>query len=189
VIRIAVSRRQNFSNDAAFRAWLSSIFSTADGLYLREKDWDDATYALQARRLLQQIPEGKKPLLILPFRPAFVALADYAWVFQIGGAPENITRARQFVSDRYRLLYSAHALAEAQAAASLGADFIFLSPIFATPSKPQGKPLGLDTLRQAVESIATPIIALGGITPENQAGIGATAAFGLAGIRMFQVNA
>ena len=63
---------------------------------------------------------------------------------------------------------STHSLAEARRAQSEGADFITLSPIFETASKPgYGPALGLDELARICRAIDLPVYALAGITPER----------------------
>lgn len=47
------------------------------------------------------------------------------------------------------------------------ADFVTLSPVFPTPSKPGLPALGVDYLREAVAKTSVPIFALGGVTPNN----------------------
>ena len=62
---------------------------------------------------------------------------------------------------------SAHNLAEVRAAKEVGADYVTLSPIFPSESKPgYGPPLGLESIRQAAE-YGIPIFALGGVTPRS----------------------
>ncbi|QDG52034.1 thiamine phosphate synthase [Persicimonas caeni] len=63
---------------------------------------------------------------------------------------------------------STHSLAEAKAAEQSGADFVTLSPIFETASKPgYGPALGLDELARVCKAIDIPVYALAGITPER----------------------
>ena len=58
---------------------------------------------------------------------------------------------------------SAHNIGEAGAAASAGADYATISPIFPTQSKPgYGPPLNLDGLQKIVKRVSIPLIALGG---------------------------
>src|SRR5581483_8944186 len=54
---------------------------------------------------------------------------------------------------------------EVQAAAARGADYVTVSPIFASASKPgYGPVLGLPALGTLARLVAIPVIALGGIT-------------------------
>ena len=66
--------------------------------------------------------------------------------------------------------FSAHDLDEAERASEQGADYVTLSPIFLTESKPgYGPALGLGRLREIAGRLPVPVIALGGIGPENAA--------------------
>jgi thiamine-phosphate pyrophosphorylase len=49
----------------------------------------------------------------------------------------------------------------------LGADYISVGPIFATPSKPGREPVGLNLLKKAVNRIKIPVVAIGGINRSN----------------------
>jgi thiamine-phosphate pyrophosphorylase len=65
---------------------------------------------------------------------------------------------------------SAHTAREAAALLRAGADYVTLSPIFLTDSKPgYGPALGLDGLTQAAALTDGPVVALAGITPANTA--------------------
>jgi thiamine-phosphate pyrophosphorylase len=65
---------------------------------------------------------------------------------------------------------SAHAAEEASALLSAGADYVTISPVFPTDSKPgYGPALGLDGLTSIVAQTSGPVIALGGITAKNAA--------------------
>src|SRR3972149_4467436 len=61
-----------------------------------------------------------------------------------------------------------HTREEALEAASGGADFIQLGPIFPTPSKATyGPPAGPVLIRQVRPAVACPILAVGGVTAHN----------------------
>jgi thiamine-phosphate pyrophosphorylase len=63
---------------------------------------------------------------------------------------------------------SAHSAAEASALLGSGADYVTISPVFPTASKPgYGPAIGLDCLAKIVARIPGPVIALGGISAEN----------------------
>jgi thiamine-phosphate pyrophosphorylase len=76
---------------------------------------------------------------------------------------------------------SAHSSEEASALLSAGADYVTVSPVFLTASKPgYGPALGLDGLARVVERVAGPVIALGGVTAANAASCRAAGAHGVA---------
>ena len=76
---------------------------------------------------------------------------------------------------------STHSAQEAAAQLRAGADYVTLSPIFLTDSKPgYGPALGLDALAAAASLASGPIVALGGITPANAAQCLAAGAHGIA---------
>lgn len=63
---------------------------------------------------------------------------------------------------------SAHSSEEASALLGSGADYVTLSPVFLTASKPgYGPAIGLDGLARLVARISAPVIALGGINAAN----------------------
>ncbi len=65
---------------------------------------------------------------------------------------------------------SAHSATEAASLIAAGADYVTVSPVFVTDSKPgYGPTLGLDGLAEAVATAKGPVIALAGIIPANAA--------------------
>lgn len=82
------------------------------------------------------------------------------------GHPE---RARTRLSDAL-IGASAHSAGEATRLLRAGADYVTVSPVFLTASKPgYGPALGLDGLARIAAQASGAVIALGGITPENAA--------------------
>lgn len=60
---------------------------------------------------------------------------------------------------------SCHDVAEIERAATIGADYVTVSPVYPTASKPgYGPALGPDGLAALVEACPVPVVALGGIT-------------------------
>jgi thiamine-phosphate pyrophosphorylase len=81
---------------------------------------------------------------------------------------------------------SCHNLMEAQRAEQEGADYVFLSPIFAPRSKQfSGQPLGLDALSEAARIMRIPVIALGGICEKTEEKCRFSGASGIAAISFF----
>lgn len=75
---------------------------------------------------------------------------------------------------------SVHSVLEAQGAEQNGADFIMYGHIFKTDSKRDVKPRGLAQLQHVVDQTTIPVIAIGGITPENVRDVMKTGAAGIA---------
>ena len=58
-------------------------------------------------------------------------------------------------------------LERARAAQAAGADYVAFGSFFASRTKPQAVPAALELLRTARAALKIPIVAIGGITPEN----------------------
>jgi thiamine-phosphate pyrophosphorylase len=74
---------------------------------------------------------------------------------------------------------------EAELARAQGADWILLSPVFATKSKPGASPLGTAELERLAALAPAPVVALGGVTASTAAACFAAGAAGVAAIRGF----
>jgi thiamine-phosphate pyrophosphorylase len=62
---------------------------------------------------------------------------------------------------------STHSVEQAIAAQKEGADYIGFGPLFATPTKPDYAPIGLDVIRKVHDAIQIPIFCIGGIKQHN----------------------
>lgn len=95
--------------------------------------------------------------------------------------PDAIAAARASLAPSTVIGYSAHSSDEAEAAVDAGADYVFFSPVFATSSKPDAEPRGIEALRECVDRLnGTPVYALGGITPTNMEKCLQAGAYGVA---------
>ena len=93
------------------------------------------------------------------------AVAEAAGVHLPSGGNLEAARARL---PRALIGASAHTAEEALALLSAGADYVTISPVFLTDSKPgYGPALGVDSLANVVRRTSGPVVALGGITAEN----------------------
>jgi thiamine-phosphate diphosphorylase len=84
----------------------------------------------------------------------------------LGREDEGIERAREA---GLLLGLSAQSLDEALAADDERPDYLGVGPVWATPIKPGVPALGLDGLREICESVAAPVVAIGGIDATNAA--------------------
>ena len=89
--------------------------------------------------------------------------------------------ARDLLGEVALIGLSAHDRAEAERAAAAGADYVTLSPIFESPSKPgYGPALGLTGLTEITEGLSIPVLALGGVSSESVAALMRAGAGGVA---------
>jgi thiazole tautomerase (transcriptional regulator TenI) len=106
---------------------------------------------------------------LVRLRPAAVLLNDRVDLALAAGAAGVQLRRDSLPIDVVRGLvgprwigYSAHAADEAQAAGRAGADFIIAGSLYASASHP-GPGRGIAFLRELVNSVTIPVIAIGGI--------------------------
>jgi thiamine-phosphate pyrophosphorylase len=78
-----------------------------------------------------------------------------------------IAEARRIVGPQCAVGKSTHSIDQAIRAFYEGADYIGFGPIFATPTKPDYPPIGLDDIARVHESVRIPIFCIGGIKLDN----------------------
>jgi thiamine-phosphate pyrophosphorylase len=86
---------------------------------------------------------------------------------------------------------SCHVPAEVTTAAATGADFVVFGPVFEKRATIPADGVGVESLRAAVVAatltgLATPVLAIGGVTLENAPDCLHAGAAGVAAIRLFQ---
>ncbi|WP_238121143.1 MULTISPECIES: thiamine phosphate synthase [unclassified Xanthobacter] len=145
---------------------------------LREKDLPQAEQiALFARLRAVTRPTGATLTLHGPATLAAAAGADGVHL----SAGSDPAAARALLGPGALIGLSTHTRAEATAADPAHLDYITLSPLFPTPSKPgYGPALGLPGLTEAAATARVPVIALGGITAATATACRAAGAAGVA---------
>ena len=97
-----------------------------------------------------------------------VAIAAEADGVHLGQDDFPIPMARGLLGEGRIIGGSAATLDEARKCLSEGADYVGFGPVYPTSSKDDAGPVsGIDILKQVVEIIHLPIIAIGGVGPEN----------------------
>ena len=85
----------------------------------------------------------------------------------VGQKDDSISLAREKAGRAIIVGKSTHNLAQAAAAQREGADYIGFGPIFATPTKPDYEPIGLQDIKQLHVDVQLPIFCIGGIKIDN----------------------
>jgi thiamine-phosphate diphosphorylase len=143
----------------------------APAIVLREKDLDRGARAALAAELRAVLAPTGAQLLV-----ASDATIESDGLHLAVGDPFPDAARRPAIVGR-----SCHSLAEVRAAEAEGCDYVTLSPIFESASKPgHGPALGLDGLRDVVDEVTIPVVALGGVDAEIADGCVRAGASGLA---------
>jgi len=85
----------------------------------------------------------------------------------VGQDDDPVEIVRQKAARDILIGKSTHSLAQARAAQGEGVDYIGFGPIFATPTKPDYTPIGLEDVRRVYEELELPIFCIGGININN----------------------
>ena len=110
-----------------------------------------------------------------------VAIAAEADGVHLGQDDFPIPMARELLGEGRIIGGSAATLDEARKCLSEGADYVGFGPVYPTSSKDDAGPVsGIDILKQVVEIIPLPIIAIGGVGAENIPGVMRAGAHGIA---------
>jgi len=146
---------------------------------LREKTCGTREFMEQADALLPMMRRRGIPLIIND--RIDVALAVGADGVHLGQKDMPLASARRiFGSDRI-IGVSAESLEDALAAEEGGADYLGVSPIYATPTKTDTAPaLGLEGLRRIRAAVKLPLVGIGGLNRDNAADVIRNGADGVA---------
>jgi thiamine-phosphate pyrophosphorylase len=118
-------------------------------------------------RLIKHICSGSGSWLIINDR-IDIALAMDADGVHIGQKDMPYLEARRLLGKGKIIGVSVHNVEEAIEAVDLGADYLGVSPIFATATKSDaGQPCGVETLKAIRRACRVPIVAIGGIDLSN----------------------
>ncbi len=132
---------------------------------LRAKRLDDLAFLRIAERVRAACTHAAVPFIVND--RADIARLIRADGLHLGQDDFSIEDARRVVGDM-RIGVSTHTLEQAAQAESEGADLIAFGPVFKTDTKENPSPIvGLKTLEKVCRATSCPVVAIGGITPEN----------------------
>ena len=135
---------------------------------LREKSCSSLEFIEQALALKDVLKSTGIPLIIND--RVDVALAVEADGVHLGQTDMPLAMAKKILGDTMVIGISAESLEDAVEAERNGADYLGVSPIFATPTKTDtAAPLGLEGLRAIRNSVRLPLVGIGGLNRDNSA--------------------
>lgn len=109
-----------------------------------------------------------------------IALALQTGGLQLPGSTPALVIKDELCQRIERIGVSVHQADEAKFREKEGADYVMFGHIFATNSKQGVPPRGLDQLKQLVNNVKIPVIAIGGMTPAKVKSVLETGASGIA---------
>jgi len=137
---------------------------------LREKDCSTLEFIEQAFAIKNFLRAGGVPLIIND--RVDVALAIEADGVHLGQTDMPLDIAKKIVGDSMIIGISAESIEDAVEAEKGGADYLGVSPIYATPTKTDtAAPLGLEGLRAIRKAVRLPLVGIGGLNRENAAAV------------------
>jgi len=151
----------------------------ADVIQLRDKKLEGRRLMEHARAIRKLTNDAGKSFIVNDRLD--VALASGADGVHLGQEDMALADARALAPEGFLIGVTVHDLREAVEAEKGGADYLGLSPIFATGSKSDaGSACGLDMLRKVKRSVSVPVVAIGGINAANARKVLEAGADGLA---------
>lgn len=130
----------------------------------REKDLPAGEQLELAAQVKRSI--GGRALLIVNDR-VDVALALGADGVQLPESGLPVAEARKLLGPDALIGRSVHSLQGALAAARAGADYLIFGPVYATRTHPEAQPAGRQALQEVAQAVSIPVLAIGGVMPDN----------------------
>ena len=149
----------------AERVAAAMIEGEVDIIQLRAKKNSAAEITDLAGRLHAITSAAGIPLIVNDY--AEIAASVPIEGVHVGQDDDSIATAREKASRQIIVGRSTHSLEQANAAQREGADYIGFGPIFATPTKPDYKPIGLGDISRLHNDVKVPIFCIGGIKIDN----------------------
>ncbi len=135
-------------------------------LQLREKHLSDGEL-LKVAREIRVITRDTGTNLVINDRPDIAVLSE-ADFLHLGQEDLPIEEARKIVGDTIGIGLSTHSLDQAWKALQKNPDYIGFGPIYSTTTKENPDPtVGTEALSEVIQFSPVPVVALGGIFPDN----------------------
>ncbi|MDY0227825.1 MAG: thiamine phosphate synthase [Desulfomicrobium apsheronum] len=135
---------------------------------LREKHCATREFVAEARAVRELLAGTGVPLIIND--RIDVTLAVGADGVHLGQTDMHIADARRLTGPDMLIGISAECVADAIRAQAEGADYVGISPVFATPTKTDTAPaLGREGVAAIRAAVSLPLVGIGGIGPDNAA--------------------
>jgi thiamine-phosphate pyrophosphorylase len=140
-----------------------------DIVQLRAKGWSPDRVLELSRELHPISAAGGIPFIIND-HPSLCAEAGVEGA-HVGQDDLTVVEARALAGAGKLIGLSTHSLAQAEAAQAVQPDYIGFGPLFATQTKPDYVPIGIEDIAAVHRRVSLPIFCIGGIKRENLPGV------------------
>lgn len=148
---------------------------------LREKEASTREFIAEARAVKALLAGLERPIPLIINDRLDVALAVGADGVHLGQTDMAISDARRIAGDELIIGISVESVQDAVTAEAARADYLGISPVFATPTKSDtAAPLGLAGVRAIRAAVSLPLVGIGGINQTNAATVLQAGADGVA---------
>ncbi|WP_038158587.1 thiamine phosphate synthase [Verrucomicrobium sp. BvORR106] len=144
---------------------LALVEGGVDLLQLRAKKFTAAEVERLARLMHPITRDGGIPLIIND-HPEVAAVVGSEGV-HVGQDDKSVEATRRIVGPGCFVGKSTHSVAQARAAMAEGADYIGFGPLYATGTKPDYVPIGLQDIAEVHAFATCPVFCIGGVNPER----------------------
>lgn len=134
-------------------------------LQIREKDLSEGDFEAEAKKLKGICQEYRVPYVVND--DVEIAMDIDADGVHVGQSDIKGRDIRAIIGPGKILGISAGTVEEAIAAQEVGADYIGVGAIFGTSTKKNARTMSMDRLKEIVEAVHIPVVAIGGINEKN----------------------
>ncbi|UCE60049.1 MAG: thiamine phosphate synthase [Phycisphaerales bacterium] len=172
-VRLYVLLTESLCSGDWFETAQAVLAGGADCIQLREKGLPDFEFLDRAKRLAA-LCRQQNALFIVNDR-LDIALLSNAHGVHLGQDDLTVADVRRILPSTVLIGVSTHTREQIVAAARAAPDYVAVGPMFASATKPQDYIAGPEALAVAREQTSLPLVAIGGIAPENAPAVLGTA--------------
>lgn len=174
----AVTDRTWVGSHGLFQQVEAALKGGVTCVQLREKELDEALFLAEAMEISALCKHYRVPLIIND--NVEIALRCGAEGVHVGQSDMAAKQIRQLAGERLMIGVSVHSVPEALQAVQHGADYLGVGAMFPTDTKSDADVLPISTLREICAAVSIPVVAIGGIHPDNITQLAGTGVDGVA---------
>ena len=161
----AVTDRHWLGNETLYSQVEKALKGGATFMQLREKNLDEASFLEEAKEIQALCKTYGVPFVVND--NVAIAKAIDADGVHVGQSDMEAGDVRAIIGTDKILGVSAQTVEQAKLAEERGADYLGVGAVFPTGSKDDAVEVDHQTLKAICRAVDIPVIAIGGITPEN----------------------